>query len=54
VNLKDVLRQIEPNARDSSDIPDRLSHGRLPFRYRFDNDHLGTLTPFGAPSTPSP
>jgi hypothetical protein len=24
-----------------------------PFRWGFDNDHLGTLMPFGAPSTPS-
>jgi len=26
----------------------------LPFRWGFDNDHLGTLMLFGAPSTPSP
>jgi hypothetical protein len=31
----------------------RLAHGRLPFRWVDDNDHLGTLMPFGAPSTPS-
>src|SRR5271165_1918181 len=30
VNLKDLLRQIEPNPRDSGQIPDRLAHGRLP------------------------
>jgi hypothetical protein len=53
VNLKHPLRQIETNPRDSRQIPDRLAHGRLPFRWGFDNDHLGTLMPFGAPSTPS-
>src|SRR5208337_71718 len=53
VNLKHSLRQIETNPRDSSKIPDRLAHGRLLFRWGFDNDHLGTLMPFGAPSTPS-
>ena len=54
MNLKDHFRQIETNARDSGEIPDRLAHGRLPFRWSFDNDHLGTLMPFEAPSTPSP
>src|SRR5208337_1665252 len=53
MNLKHPLRQIETNSRDSSQIPDRLAHGRLPFRWVDDNDHLGTLMPFGAPSTPS-
>jgi len=53
VNLKSVLPQIEPNPRDNARIPDKLAHGRLPFRWGFDNDHLGTLMPFGAPSTPS-
>jgi hypothetical protein len=53
VNLKHPLRQIETNPRDSRHIPDRLAHGRLPFRWGFDNDHLGTPMPFGAPSTPS-
>jgi hypothetical protein len=53
VNLKHPRRQIETNPRDSRQIPDRLAHGRLPFRWGFDNDHLGTLMPFGAPSTPS-
>jgi cyclopropane-fatty-acyl-phospholipid synthase len=53
VNLKHPFRQIETNPRDSRQIPDRLAHGRLPFRWGFDNDHLGTLMPFGAPSTPS-
>ena len=53
VNLKHPLRQIETNPRDSRQIPDRLTHGRLPFRWGFDNDHLGALMPFGAPSTPS-
>ena len=48
VNLKDPLRQIETNSRDSRQIPDRLAHGRLPFRWGFDNDHLGTLMPLGA------
>src|ERR1700721_1207495 len=52
-NLKHPLRQIETNPRDSRQIPDRLAHGRLPFRWVDDNDHLGTLMPFGAPSTPS-
>ncbi len=27
--------------------------GETPNRWGFDNDHLGTLMPFGAPSTPS-
>ena len=54
VNLKDLFRQIEPDPRDSGQIPDRLAHGRLPFRWVDDNDHLGTMMPFGAPSTPSP
>jgi hypothetical protein len=53
VNLKHPLRQIETNPRDSRQIQDRLAHGRLPFRCGFDNDHLGTLMPFGAPSTSS-
>src|SRR5208283_3188679 len=53
MNLKHPLRQIETNSRDSSQIPDRLAHGRLPFSWVDDNDHLGTLMPFGAPSTPS-
>ncbi len=53
VNLEDLLRQIEPNARDRGQILNRLAHGRLPVRRGFDNDHLGTLMPFGAPSTPS-
>src|SRR6202040_3923260 len=53
VNLKHPFRQIETNPRDSRQIPDRLAHGRLPFRWVDDNDHLGTLMPFGAPSTPS-
>jgi hypothetical protein len=46
-------RTIETNPHDSRQIPDRLAHGRLPFRWGFDNDHLGTLMPFGAPCTPS-
>ena len=33
VNLKHPLRQIETNPRDSRQIPNRLAHGRLPFRY---------------------
>jgi hypothetical protein len=53
VNLKHPLRQIETDPRDSRQIPARLAHGRLPFRWVDDNDHLGTLMPFGAPSTPS-
>jgi hypothetical protein len=32
VDLKDPLRQIQTDPRDSSKIPDRLAHGRLPFR----------------------
>ena len=40
-------------AGECREIPDRLAHGRLPFRWVDDNDHLGTLMPFGAPSTPS-
>jgi len=54
VKLEDVLRQIEPDPRDTDKIPIRLAHGRLPFRWVDDNDHLGTLMPFGAPSTPLP
>ena len=53
VNLKDPLRQIEPNARDRAQFLNRLAHGRLPLRWSFDNDHLGTMMPFGAPSTSS-
>jgi hypothetical protein len=53
VNLKHPLRQIETNPRDSRQIPDRLAPGRLPFRWGFDNNNLGALMPFGAPSTPS-
>jgi HEPN superfamily Swt1-like protein len=34
-------------------FPDRLARRRLPFRWVDDNDHLGTMMPFGAPSTPS-
>jgi hypothetical protein len=30
VNLKDPLRQIEPNARDRAQFLNRLAHGRLP------------------------
>jgi hypothetical protein len=53
VNLKHPLAQIETNPRDSRQIPDRLAHRRLPFRWGFDNDHLGTLMPFGgAPRRP--
>jgi hypothetical protein len=53
VNLKDPLRQIEPNARDRAQFLNRLALGRLPLRWGFDNDHLGTMMPFGAPSTSS-
>src|SRR5271165_6852672 len=53
VDLERVLRQIEPDPRDRRQFSDRLAHGRLPFRWVDDNDHLGTLMPFGAPSTPS-
>ena len=53
VNLKHPLRQIETNPRASRQTPDRFAHGRLPFRWGFDNDHLGTQMPCGAPSTPS-
>jgi hypothetical protein len=45
--------KIEKSFQDNDLIPDRLAHGRLPFRWVDDNDHLGTLMPFGAPSTPS-
>src|SRR5208337_1890658 len=51
VDLERVLRQIEPNPRYKQQFSDRLAHGRLPFRWVGDNDHLGTLMPFGAPST---
>jgi hypothetical protein len=51
-NLKDPLRQIEPNARDRAQFPNRLAHGRRSSDGLHDNDHLGTLMPFGAPSTP--
>ena len=30
VNLEHILRDIEPDSRDSRQIPDRLLHGRLP------------------------
>ena len=53
VDLKAPLRQVQTDPRDSRKIPDRLAHGRLPFRWGFDNDHLGTLMPCGARSTPS-
>jgi hypothetical protein len=54
VNLKRVLRQIEPDARDSGQIPDRLAHGRLPFEMGFmTTTILAHQMPFGAPSTPS-
>ena len=43
--------KIEKSFQDNDLIPDRLAHGRLPSRWGFDNDHLGTLMPFGAPST---
>jgi hypothetical protein len=33
MNLKYSLRQIQTNPRDSRQIPDRLAHGRLPFRW---------------------
>src|ERR1700677_1027959 len=36
VNLKHPLRQIETNPRDSRQIPNRLAHGRLPFRWGFE------------------
>jgi hypothetical protein len=48
-----LLAEIEPNARDRAQFPNRLAHGRLPFRWGFDNNHLDTLMPFRAPSTPS-
>jgi hypothetical protein len=54
VNLKDVLRKIEPNARDLRQIPGKLRHGRLSFEMSFRQHHLGTLDAVGAPSTPSP
>ena len=54
VNLEHSFPQIEPDARDRGTFSDRLAHGRLPFRWRLDNDHLGTPMPFAAPSTPSP
>ena len=54
VNLKDMLRQIKPDARDSRQIPGKLRHGRLSFEMRFRQHHLDTLDAVGAPSTPSP
>jgi hypothetical protein len=54
MGLERVLRQIEPDAPDSGEIRDRFAHGRLRFGWVDDNDHLGALTRFGAPSTPSP
>jgi len=50
-SLKRILREIEPDARDSGEIPERLAHSTAPFRWVDDNDHLGALAPFGAPST---
>src|SRR5271154_1097949 len=35
VNLEHVLGQIQPDACDRRQIADRLTHGRLPFRWRF-------------------
>ena len=40
VNLKRSLRQIQANLRDSRQISDRFTQGRLPFRWGFDNDIL--------------
>ena len=53
VNLKDLLRQIEPNPCDSGEIPDRLAYGRLPSDGFLTTTSLAQSMPFGAPSTPS-
>jgi hypothetical protein len=46
VNLKNSLRQIEPDPRDSRQILGRLRHGRLLSRCCFDNT-LARLMPLG-------
>ena len=44
VDAKNPLGQIEPDARDTRCIDDRLAHGRPPFQMALSNDdHLGTL-----------
>jgi hypothetical protein len=53
MNLEHILRDIEPDSRDSRQIPDRLFHGRLPSDGS-DNASWHTSMPVGAPSTPSP
>jgi len=53
-NLKNGLRQIEPEPRESGKMFVKLRHGRLPFRGVSDNIQLGTLDAVGAPSNPSP
>jgi hypothetical protein len=50
--LKDPLRQIEPTRVTEVKFSIDLRNRRLPFK-GFDNDHLGTLMPFGVPSTPA-
>ena len=50
VDLKDPLRQIQTDPRVTlAKFQISFPHGRLPFRWGFDNDHLGTLMPFWAP-----
>src|SRR5271165_4369893 len=43
MNAEDPFGQIEPDARDTRCIDDRLAHGRPPFDGAFNDDHLGTL-----------
>lgn len=52
MHLKDVLRQIESDSRDSFQIRDRLAHGWVPSDRGCDNIHLGTLDVVGAPVHP--
>jgi hypothetical protein len=54
MNLKDILRQIDADARDRFQILDRLAHGRLPLRWVGDNNHLATSDAVRAPPAPSP
>ena len=53
VNLKGPLRQIEPDALTELNFWIDLPMDGLPSDGVSTNDHLGTLMPFGAPSTPS-
>jgi hypothetical protein len=53
VDLKYSLRQIQTNRVTVAKFRIDLPMDGFPSDGGFDNDHLGTLMPFGAPSTPS-